>query len=120
MLVIYSRWVQIFTAKTTQRYVTSVIEGWNEIADQMEIYQTPWFNFTDISGQQQILLFALEWIKLQIPVIKKQRLPLEDVQPSTKNSKLPKRKLDPGGEQSNKRQKREYKRGGKKETSALV
>ncbi|MCJ1405058.1 hypothetical protein MMC11_008284 [Xylographa trunciseda] len=120
MLVIYSRWVQIFTAKTTQRYVYSVIEGRNEIADQMKIYQTPWFNFTDVSGQQQILRFALEWVILQIPGTKKQRVPLEDVQSSTQNSKSPKRKLDAGGEQSNKRQKREHKRDGTKETSALV
>lgn len=120
MLVVYSRWVQIFTAKTTQRYVTSVIEGWNEIADQMEIYQTPWLDFTDISNQQQILLFALERIKLQSPIIKKQWVPIEDMQSSIQNSSILKRKLDAREEQSDKRPKKEHKRDRAKEKSALV
>ncbi|KAF4613420.1 hypothetical protein G7Y89_g15468 [Cudoniella acicularis] len=105
MLVVYSRWVQIFTARTTRLYVTSVIQGWNEIADQMEIYQTSWFNFTDISCQQQILLFALEWIDLQSHSLTNPRAPLKEMDPSVQNSKNLKRKYDAVEERSHKRRK---------------
>jgi hypothetical protein len=103
MLVVYSRWVQIFTARTTRLYITSVIQGWNEIADQMEIYQTSWFNFTDISCQQQILLFALEWIDLQNHSLTNPRAPPKEMGPSVRNSKNLKRKYDVGEERSHKR-----------------
>jgi hypothetical protein len=103
MLVVYSRWVQIFMARTTRLYVTSVVQGWNEIVDQMEIYQTSWFNFTDISCQQQILLFALEWIDLQSHSLTNPRAPLKEMGPSIRNSKNLKRKYDADRERSHKR-----------------
>lgn len=103
MLVVYSRWVQIFTARTTRLYITSVIQGWNEIVDQMEIYQTSWFNFTDISCQQQILLFALEWIDLQSHSLNNPRALLKEMGPSIRNSKNLKRKYDADEERSHKR-----------------
>lgn len=74
----------------------------------MEIYQTPWFNFADLLGQQQVLSFALESNELQSPVISKPRVPLDDVGPSAQNPKPLKRKLNAGWEQSNTRKKREY------------
>ena len=120
ILVVYSRWVQVFTAKTTRRYVTSIVNGWKDIADHMEISQTPWFNFTDKFGQQQVLLFALEWSELQSPIIRKSRMPLNDMEPHAQNSKFRKRKLDTGREQSDKRQKGEHGGNRAKEASGIV
>lgn len=97
--------MQIVTAKTTPSYVTSIVEGWENIADQMEISQTQWFNFTDISGQIRVLLAALEATTPQSLPIKKPRLPLGDLEPTAQNFKSPKRKLDTSTEHGNKRRK---------------
>src|SRR3954466_168762 len=102
MLVIYSHWVRIVTAKTTNPYITSIMKGWDSIAGQLEIYQTPWFNFIDIQGQQRVLLCVLEAIELQ-NIIRRPRtfsMDILDVQ----RLGSPKRKLD-NGEYYNKRRK---------------
>lgn len=64
MLVIYSQWVQVMTARTTSSYVTSIIEGRDEIAGRMEIHQTRWLNFVDIVGQRALLLCTLAGVTL--------------------------------------------------------
>jgi hypothetical protein len=81
---------------------------------------TPWFNFADLPGQQQVLLFALESNELQSPVINKPRVPLKDIASSAQNPKPPKRKLSAGWEQSNKRKKGEQGRDRAKEASGMV
>ncbi|OAF56355.1 hypothetical protein VC83_06882 [Pseudogymnoascus destructans] len=86
MMVVYSRWVQIVTAKTTRFYITSIVEGWDNIANQMEIYQTPWFNFMTILGQQCILLAVFESTRMQTPDTKG-RTPLRDMAPREQNLK---------------------------------
>jgi hypothetical protein len=93
MLVIYSQWVQVITAKTTRSFVASIIEGWDGIADQMEIYQTPWFNFVHILGQQGPLLCTLAEVELQGPFVKT-RTPLSSIPRTTLegSSELHKRK----------------------------
>ena len=104
MLVVYSRWVRIITAKTTLSYITSIVEGWDNIANQMEIYQTPWLNFTTILGQQCVLLAVFESTRMQSPYVKA-RAPLIDTAPSEQNLKSVKRKL-PTAESVAKRRRR--------------
>ncbi|KAF4629207.1 hypothetical protein G7Y89_g8939 [Cudoniella acicularis] len=84
--------VEVVTAKTTRLYVTSIVEGWENITNQMEIYQTPWFNFMDVLGQQCVLLAVFEATRMQSPNVKA-RVPLRDMVPSEQNSKSSKRKL---------------------------
>jgi len=106
--------VQIVTAKTTRYYVTSIVEGWENIADQMEIYQTPWFNFMDVLGQQCVLLAAFEATTMQSPNVKA-RVPLRHMVPSEQNSKFSKRKLPTAEEYCNKRKKKKHRQDGPKE-----
>jgi hypothetical protein len=105
MLVIYSQWVQVITAKTTRSYVTSIIEGWDDIADQMEIYQTPWFNFVDILGQQGLLLCTLAQVELQGPFAKT-RTPLSSI-PNMQSPESRKRTLE-GSSELHERKKRRH------------
>lgn len=91
MLVVYSRWVQIVTAKTTRFYIASIVEGWDNIANQMEIYQTPWFNFMTILGQQCVLLAVFDSTRIQNPDVMA-RVPLRDMTPREQNLKSSKRK----------------------------
>ncbi|KAF8862546.1 hypothetical protein BDZ45DRAFT_686681 [Acephala macrosclerotiorum] len=114
MLVVYSRWVQIVTAKTTRSYVTSIVEGWENIASQMEIYQTPWFNFMDVPGQQCVLLAAFEATGMQSPNARA-RVPLRDMVPSEQNSKSSKRELPTAEEYGNKIKKTSHRQDGPKE-----
>ncbi|KAM0145517.1 hypothetical protein ACHAQE_011227 [Botrytis cinerea] len=65
MIVIYSRWVQIITAKSTRAYITSIINGFDDIAGEMQISQTPWFNFLSISGRHCVLLAVFEGIRIR-------------------------------------------------------
>ncbi|KAF7898784.1 hypothetical protein EAF00_005230 [Botryotinia globosa] len=65
MIVIYSQWVQIITARSTQAYITSIINGYDNIAGEMQISQTPWFNFLSISGRHCVLLAVFEGIRIQ-------------------------------------------------------
>ncbi|KAF7898037.1 hypothetical protein BELL_1614g00020 [Botrytis elliptica] len=65
MIVVYSRWVQIITAKSTQAYITSIINGYNDIAGEMQISQTPWFNFSSILGRHCVLLAVFEGIRVR-------------------------------------------------------
>ncbi|KAF7921718.1 uncharacterized protein EAE98_008565 [Botrytis deweyae] len=65
MIVVYSRWVQIITAKSTQAYITSIINGYNDIAGEMQISQTPWFNFSSILGRHCVLLAVFEGIRIR-------------------------------------------------------
>jgi hypothetical protein len=95
MLVIYSHWVQVVTAKTTRSYITSIIEGRDDIADLIEISQTPWFNFINVQGQQRILLAALEDIDLQSST-KHVGMPLIDS--TTQHLKSRKRAIASSGE----------------------
>ena len=90
MLVVYSRWVRIFGAKTTRSYITSIVEGWENIANQMEIYQTPWFNFMTFISQQYVLLTLFESTRLKSLV--NIRDPLRDIISSKQNSETLKRK----------------------------
>jgi hypothetical protein len=113
MLVVYSRWVRIVIAKTTRFYITSIIEGWDDIANQMEIYQTPWLNFMTIMGQQCVLLAVFESTRMQNPV--KARAPLRDMAPSEQNSKSSKRKL-PTAEECGNKKKIKYTPDGTKDT----
>lgn len=114
MLVVYSRWVQIVTAKTTRCYITSIVEGWEKIAGQMEIYQTPWFNFMDVPGQQCVLLAAFEATRMQSPNVNV-RVPLKDMVPSEQNSKSSKRKLPTAEENGSKREKTKHGKDDSKE-----
>lgn len=81
----------------TRSYITSILEGSSVIADQMDIYQTPWFNFTDVPGQQRVLLCALEAVELEPSTSKELRSPLEDIPKNVQQSKPPKRKLYASG-----------------------
>ncbi|THV43733.1 hypothetical protein BGAL_0992g00010 [Botrytis galanthina] len=65
MIVIYSRWVQIITAKSTQAYITSIINGCDDISGEMQISQTPWFNFLSSSGRHCVLLAVFEGIGIR-------------------------------------------------------
>jgi len=55
LLIIYSQWGQLVTATTTRSYVTSIVEGWQNIVDKTEICQTPWFNFMEIEVRAAFL-----------------------------------------------------------------
>lgn len=112
MLVVYSRWVQVVTAKTTRFYITSVVEGWDNIANQMEIYQTPWFNFMNIPGQQCVLLAVFESTRMQSPGVKA-RAPLRDMAPREQNAKSSKRKLSTAEKYGNKKKKTKHTHGTK-------
>ena len=118
MLVVYSRWVRIITAKTTLSYITSIVEGWDNIANQMEIHQTPWLNFTTILGQQCVLLAVFESTRMQSPDVKA-RAPLRDMAPSEQNLKLVKRKLPIAENCGNKKKKLNHITDGTKDTSPI-
>lgn len=104
LLVVYSCWVQVLTAKTTPFHIMSIVEGWEDIVDKMEIHQTPWFNFFHAPGQLRILLSAFETIKLEPYWVTKLRMPLKDIR-SNSQPKCLKRNLDNGRELGNKRHK---------------
>lgn len=115
MLVVYSRWVQIVTAKMTRFYITSIFEGWDNIANQMEIHQTPWFNFMTILGQQCVLLAVFESTRMQSPDVKA-RAPLRNMAPREQNLKSSKRNLPTAEKCGNKKKKIKHTPDGTKDT----
>lgn len=102
MLVVYSRWVRIITAKMTRFYITSIVEGWDDITNQMEIYQTSWLNFMTIVGQQRVLLAVFESTEIQSHDATA-RTPLEDIAPSNQTVRSSKRKPPTAEERGNKK-----------------
>ncbi|KAF7860272.1 hypothetical protein EAF04_008400 [Stromatinia cepivora] len=102
ILAVYSQWVQIITAKTTQSYITSILEGQSNIADEMEISQTPWFDFLSISGQHCVLLAVFESIRMQSSDVKAQ-IPFNDIKLQERHSKSLKRKISTTQEYGNKK-----------------
>ena len=50
---------------TTVSYIASIVDGWADIADKIIIHRTSWFNFSDASGQLQVLLSTFEGIELE-------------------------------------------------------
>lgn len=120
MLVVYSRWVRIVTANTTLSYITSILEGWDNIANQMEIHQTPWLNFTTILGQQCALLAIFELTRMQSPDVRA-RAPLKDMAPSEQSLKSVKRKFPTPKHCGNKKKKKSnHIPDGAKDKSAIV
>ncbi|KAG9228047.1 hypothetical protein BJ875DRAFT_490303 [Amylocarpus encephaloides] len=115
MLVVYSRWVQIVTAKMTRIYITSIIEGWDNIANQMEICHTPWLNFMTILGQQCVLLAAFESTRIRSPDVEA-RVPLRDMATREQNSKSSKRTLPTAEKCDNNKQKVKHTPDGTKDT----
>jgi hypothetical protein len=118
MLVVYSRWVRILTAKTTLSYITSIVEGWDNIANQMEIHQTPWLNFTTILGQQCSLLAVFESTRMRSLDVQA-RAPLRDMAPSEQNLKLGKRKLPTAENGGNNKKKLNHIPDGTKDKSPI-
>ena len=100
LLVVYSCWVQILTAKTTPFYIVSILEGWGDIVDKMEIHQTPWFNFLHASGQLWILLSAFENIKLEPCCVTKLRMPLKGIRSNSQLKRLKRKPKDDRWESS--------------------
>lgn len=93
------------TAKTTRSYLSSIIEGKDNIADKMEISLTPWLDFMTVFGQNCIWLAIFESVKLQDPDIK---VPLpfnNDIKLEEQRPKSLKRKISAAEPYRNKKMK---------------
>lgn len=99
-------------------YITSIVEGWDNIANQMEIHQTPWLNSTTILGQKCALLAVFESTRMQSLNVEA-RAPLRDMAPGEQNLKSEKRKLPTTEKCDNKKKKSNHKPDGTKDTSPI-
>ncbi|KAG4439156.1 hypothetical protein IFR05_005355 [Cadophora sp. M221] len=108
LLIVYSHWVQVLNVTTTVPYIASIVDGQADIADEMIIYRTLWFNFLDASGQLQALLSTFEGIELEHKVeskgVMRTQVPLQEIKTNAPRQRS-KRRLDNGEELDNQRSK---------------